>query len=185
VSLPRAITFTTAALDRSSLWLFEASPYRATPKGQPSSFVQLTEPTAAEPVERRAGTKGNADQQSTWASGSSREGSIMYGLRQVPARVRDVESALFPVASADKRRSFEIRDREHRITRLPRKLSKRGIVHSVCSLVAAHALRRAHAGFHRGLREVGCLTVRLRIAIRGWSCSRRHPHMREALPTVP
>ena len=38
---PFTITFTTAAFDRSSLWLFEASPYRATPKGQPSSLVQL------------------------------------------------------------------------------------------------------------------------------------------------
>jgi len=34
------ITFTTAAFDRSSLWQFEASPYRAAPKGLPSSFVQ-------------------------------------------------------------------------------------------------------------------------------------------------
>jgi hypothetical protein len=34
------ITFTTAAFDRSSLWLFEASPYRTAPKGPPSSFVQ-------------------------------------------------------------------------------------------------------------------------------------------------
>ena len=33
-------TFTTAALDRSSLWLFGASPCRATPRGLPSSFVQ-------------------------------------------------------------------------------------------------------------------------------------------------
>jgi hypothetical protein len=35
------ITFTTAAFDRSSLWLFEASPYRVVPKGPPSSLVQL------------------------------------------------------------------------------------------------------------------------------------------------
>jgi Putative transposase len=35
-----SITFTTAAFDRSSLWLFEASPYRATPKGEPSYLVQ-------------------------------------------------------------------------------------------------------------------------------------------------
>jgi hypothetical protein len=35
------MTFTTAAFGRSSSWLFEASPYRATPKGLPSSFVQL------------------------------------------------------------------------------------------------------------------------------------------------
>jgi len=34
------ITFTTAAFDRSSLWQFEASPYRAASKGPPSSFVQ-------------------------------------------------------------------------------------------------------------------------------------------------
>ena len=34
------ITFTTTAFDRSSLWQFEASPYRATSKGLPSSFVQ-------------------------------------------------------------------------------------------------------------------------------------------------
>src|SRR5436189_5727122 len=42
-SSPRllTITFTTAAFGRSSSWLFEASPYRATPKGLPSSFVQL------------------------------------------------------------------------------------------------------------------------------------------------
>src|ERR1035441_7875929 len=33
-------TFTTAAFDRSSLWLFGASPCRATPRGLPSSFVQ-------------------------------------------------------------------------------------------------------------------------------------------------
>ena len=37
---PLTITFTTAAFDRSSLWQFEASPYRATSKGPPSSFVQ-------------------------------------------------------------------------------------------------------------------------------------------------
>ena len=37
---PFTITFTTAAFDRSSLWLFEASPYRATPKALPSSFVR-------------------------------------------------------------------------------------------------------------------------------------------------
>jgi hypothetical protein len=35
------ITFTTAAFDRSSLWLFETSPYRAAPKGLPPSLVQL------------------------------------------------------------------------------------------------------------------------------------------------
>ena len=34
------MTFTTAAFDRSSSWLFEASPYRTAPKGPPSSFVQ-------------------------------------------------------------------------------------------------------------------------------------------------
>jgi hypothetical protein len=34
------ITFTTTAFDRSSLWQFEASPYRAASKGLPSSFVQ-------------------------------------------------------------------------------------------------------------------------------------------------
>jgi len=33
-------TFTTAAFDRSSFRLFEASPYRAASKGPPSSFVQ-------------------------------------------------------------------------------------------------------------------------------------------------
>ncbi len=38
---PFTITFTTAAFDRSSLWLFEASPYRAAPKGPPPSLVQL------------------------------------------------------------------------------------------------------------------------------------------------
>ena len=38
---PFTITFTTAAFDRSSLWQFEASSYTATPKGQPSSLVQL------------------------------------------------------------------------------------------------------------------------------------------------
>ena len=39
---PRLLTtmFTTAAFDRSSLWLFGASPCRATPRGLPSSFVQ-------------------------------------------------------------------------------------------------------------------------------------------------
>jgi len=31
---------TTAAFDRSSLWQFEASPYRTAPKGPPSSFAQ-------------------------------------------------------------------------------------------------------------------------------------------------
>jgi hypothetical protein len=42
-SSPRLLTmtFTTAAFGRSSSWLFEASPYRATPKGLPSSFAQL------------------------------------------------------------------------------------------------------------------------------------------------
>ena len=41
-SSPRLLTmtFTTAAFGRSSSWLFEASPYRATPKDLPSSFVQ-------------------------------------------------------------------------------------------------------------------------------------------------
>ncbi len=41
-SLPRLLTMTltTAAFDRSSSWLFEASPYKATPKGQPSSLIQ-------------------------------------------------------------------------------------------------------------------------------------------------
>jgi hypothetical protein len=41
-SLPRllTITFTTAAFGRSSLWLFEVSPYSAAPKGEPSSLVQ-------------------------------------------------------------------------------------------------------------------------------------------------
>jgi hypothetical protein len=41
-SLPRLLTMTltTAAFDRSSSWLFEASPYKATPKGPPSSLIQ-------------------------------------------------------------------------------------------------------------------------------------------------
>jgi len=34
------VTFTTAAFDRSSSQLFEASPYRVATKGPPSSFVQ-------------------------------------------------------------------------------------------------------------------------------------------------
>jgi hypothetical protein len=34
------ITFTTAAFDRSSSWLFEAFPYRTAPKDLPSSLVQ-------------------------------------------------------------------------------------------------------------------------------------------------
>src|SRR5260370_39138914 len=34
------ITFTTAVFGRSSLWQFEADPYRPTPKGLPSSLVQ-------------------------------------------------------------------------------------------------------------------------------------------------
>jgi hypothetical protein len=34
------MTFTTTAFDRSSSWLFEASPYRTAPKGPPSSFEQ-------------------------------------------------------------------------------------------------------------------------------------------------
>src|SRR5712691_4483970 len=37
---PFTITFTTAAFDRSSLWRFEAFPYRAAPKGLPSSLTQ-------------------------------------------------------------------------------------------------------------------------------------------------
>jgi hypothetical protein len=37
------MTFTTAAFGRSSPWLFDASPYRAAPKGRPSSFVQHDE----------------------------------------------------------------------------------------------------------------------------------------------
>jgi len=40
LSRPLTITFTTSAFDRSSLWQFEASPYRATSKDLPSSFVQ-------------------------------------------------------------------------------------------------------------------------------------------------
>src|SRR3974377_494425 len=41
-SLPRLLTmtFTTAAFDRSSSWRFEASSYKATSKGPPSSPVQ-------------------------------------------------------------------------------------------------------------------------------------------------
>src|SRR5262249_36382102 len=41
-SLPRLLTmtFTTAAFGRSSSWRFEASSYKAAPKGPPSSFVQ-------------------------------------------------------------------------------------------------------------------------------------------------
>src|ERR1019366_1592846 len=40
--MPRLLTgtFTTAAFDRSSFRQFEASPYRAAPKGPPSSFAQ-------------------------------------------------------------------------------------------------------------------------------------------------
>src|SRR5260221_970657 len=40
--MPRLLTgtFTTAAFDRSSFRQFGASPYRATPKGPPSSFAQ-------------------------------------------------------------------------------------------------------------------------------------------------
>jgi len=34
------MTFTTAAFDRSSSWQFEASSYKAAPKGRPSSLVQ-------------------------------------------------------------------------------------------------------------------------------------------------
>ena len=34
------ITFITMAFDHSNLWQFEASPYRAAPKGPPSSSVQ-------------------------------------------------------------------------------------------------------------------------------------------------
>jgi|SRR6516225_2370944 len=34
------MTFTTAAFDRSSSWLFEAFPYRTAPKDLPSSLVQ-------------------------------------------------------------------------------------------------------------------------------------------------
>src|SRR5262245_25869797 len=41
-SLPHLLTmtFTTAAFGRSSSWRFEASSYKAAPKGPPSSFVQ-------------------------------------------------------------------------------------------------------------------------------------------------
>ena len=41
-SLPRLLTMTltTAAFDRSSSWQFEASPYKATSKGPPSSLMQ-------------------------------------------------------------------------------------------------------------------------------------------------
>jgi hypothetical protein len=40
--LPRllTITFTTADFGRSSLWQFEAFPYRTAPKDLPSSLVQ-------------------------------------------------------------------------------------------------------------------------------------------------
>jgi len=40
--MPRLLTgtFTTAAFDRSSFRQFGTSPYRATPKGPPSSFAQ-------------------------------------------------------------------------------------------------------------------------------------------------
>jgi hypothetical protein len=34
------MTLTTAAFDRSSSWWFEASSYKATPKGLPSSLIQ-------------------------------------------------------------------------------------------------------------------------------------------------
>jgi hypothetical protein len=34
------MTLTTAAFDRSSSWQFEASPYKATSKGPPSSLMQ-------------------------------------------------------------------------------------------------------------------------------------------------
>ena len=46
-SLPRLLTMTltTAAFDRSSSWQFEASPYKATSKGPPSSLVQHGEYT--------------------------------------------------------------------------------------------------------------------------------------------
>ena len=38
--------------------------------GQPTCGANCGEPNAAEPVERRAGTKGNADQQSTYRTQS-------------------------------------------------------------------------------------------------------------------
>ena len=37
---PFTMTFTTATFDRSSSWLFEASSYKAAPRGLPSSLVQ-------------------------------------------------------------------------------------------------------------------------------------------------
>jgi RNA-directed DNA polymerase len=71
--------------------------------GQPSAERSAAEPNAAEPVERRAGTKGNADQQSTRRT-QSRE-SVSQALERIRkvARERKKErlTALFHHISTD------------------------------------------------------------------------------------
>ena len=60
-------------------------------KAQPSGERSAGEPYAAEPVEQRAGTKGNADQQSTRRT-QSRE-----SVSQALERIRNVASERFAV----------------------------------------------------------------------------------------
>src|SRR5258708_16500907 len=58
--------------------------------GQPAAERSAAEPNAAEPVERRAGTKGNADQQSTHRTQS--RASVSQALE----RIRKVVAVTHP-----------------------------------------------------------------------------------------
>jgi hypothetical protein len=70
---------------------------------QPGVEQSTAEPTAAEPVERRAGTKGNADQQSTYGTQCRESVSQALGRIRKAARERKQEkfTALFHHISMD------------------------------------------------------------------------------------
>ena len=55
---------------------------------QPAAERSVVEPTAAEPVERRAGTKGNAERQSThWTQSQARVSQALDRMRQTFCRL--------------------------------------------------------------------------------------------------